>query len=405
MHNIDRKHLGSVPSVLVIQETSMHTGREKVRGILEYAKLYGPWKLHLVHGRASEDRPTTESDFDAFDGVIVGQMTLGLDAFLAGLRKPLVHMDPLGDVVCSEGHEGGGSAIRGNSEGIVQTAVEFLSQRKYTRFAYVGETANRPWSMLRGAMFAERIRREGHDCAVFGRDGLSAGPTDDLALADWLRALEKPVALLAAMDECAHRVISICNAVGIRVPADIAVLGVDNDDLICNGISPTISSIPIQSRSCGFEAAGMLDRMMRNPSIPALSARYGHDPVVVRESTEPQPEMEPIVRAALDFIRVNACGRIAIADIVAHVHASRRLVETRFRNVFGHTLLDEIQAVRLERTASLLRGTDLSVEHICGQCGYVDVRHLGKLFRDRFGMSMRAYRLGAHKPDVGEPRA
>ena len=379
---------------MVIQETSVQPGRDKLRGIFNYAHLYGPWHLHLVHGRSGEQKPATAADWSGYDGIIAGQMMLDLAGLLKRTRVPIVLIDPLDEVLKPGSPFSKCSCTLDDSESVGRAGAGYFLARGYRDFAFVGDHLSRNWSVGRGEGFKKRIAEAGFECRLYPSARSSADWGDDeKRLAAWLDGLPKPTALMAAMDSRAHQVIDVCAETGLRVPQDIAVLGVDDDELVCNGSIPTLSSIRRDTEICGFMAAQMLDRRMRRETRRREIKRYGVKEIVTRDSTQPQAApSDPVVRNAREFIRINAGAGIGVPDIVRHLNVSRRLAETRFRAALGHSLLDEIQNARLKRVVRLLRETDLPLTEVCTRCGYSTDVHLRRIFKARFGCSMRDHR-------------
>ena len=388
------KILDHIPHVMVIQETSVQPGRDKLQGIFNYARLYGPWHLHLVHGRAGEQRPELFTDWAFYDGIIVGQMMFGLVDALQRARKPTILMDPLDDMMQRGSPFATFSCTLDDSDSVGKTGADYFIERGYRHFAYVGKFLNRNWSVRRGEHFAKRIREAGFDCHLYRvPETPCEGRVEEKIIIEWLCALPNPVALLAAMDSRAHQVIELCAESGLRVPQDLAVLGIDDDELLCNGSIPTLSSIRRDTELCGFQAANMLDRLMRRGTRKREVFLYGVREIVTRDSTRKHTvPIDPIVHKAREFIRINAGTGIGVPDIIKHLHVSRRLAETRFRRVCGHSLLDEIQNARLERVERLLKETNLPLSEVCIGGGYSTDVHLRRIFKRRFGCSMRDYR-------------
>jgi LacI family transcriptional regulator len=387
------KMLKHIPRVLVIQETSVQPGRDKLQGIFNYARLYGPWNIHLIHGRFGEQRPKTIDDLRGFDGVIVGQMMLELEKALGQARRPTVLMDPLDEALRPGSPFARLSFTHDDSDQVGKAGAEYFLARGHTRFAYVGDALNRNWSVRRGKSYRRKIAEAGYACETYPASSRPDYDDDARLLAEWLLSLPKPCALLAAMDTRACQVIELCEAGGIRVPQDVAVLGVDNDELLCNGTTPTLSSIQRDTLACGLMAAQMLDRLMRGVTRRREVLRYGVREIITRDSTQAQlVAADPIAQRAREFIRINAGTPLGVPDVVRHLGASRRLAEMRFRAASGHTLHDEIQSARLERVERLLRETALSLTEICTRCGYGTDVHLRRVFKRRFGCSMREYR-------------
>jgi LacI family transcriptional regulator len=387
------KALAHIPRVMVIQETSVQPGRDKLQGIFNYARLYGPWHLHLVHGRSGESRPTAATDWKDYDGIIAGQMMFDLARVLRQAHAPIVLIDPLEEALKPGTPFSRLSCTLDDSEQVGRAGADYFLGRGYRHYAYVGEPLNRNWSLLRGESFRVRIEEAGAACSVFAVNTSNSEERDAELLADWLRTLPKPVAVLAAMDSRAHQVVDVCAESGLRVPHEVAVLGIDNDELLCTGSTPTLSSIRRDTVACGFMAAQMLDRLMRKETRKRQVMRYGVSEIVTRDSTQPQATpTDPLAQRAREFIRINAGTPIGVPDVIRHLRVSRRLAETRFRAATGRSLLDEMQHARLERVERLLRETDLPLTEVCTRCGYRTDVHLRRLFKRRFGCSMRDYR-------------
>jgi LacI family transcriptional regulator len=392
--------LTHIPRVLVIQETSVQPGRDKLKGIFNYAHLYGPWHLHLVHGRSGEQMPTA-AEWAKCDGIIAGQMMLDLMNALKRAHTPTVLIDPLDEALKPGSPLSKLSRTLDDSANVGRSGADYFLERGYRNFAYVGESLNRNWSERRGESFRQRVAEAGFGCRLYPLSAEASQPdrsgNDESRLGAWLQALPKPVAVLAAMDSRAREVIDVCAEAGLRVPQDVAVLGVDDDELLCNGSTPTLSSIRRDTVACGFMAAQMLDRLMRQETRRRETFLYGVKQIVTRESTRPDLlASDPVVQRAREFIRINAGAGIGVPDIVRHLNVSRRLAETRFRAACGHSLLDEIQSVRLDRVERLLRETDLPLTEVCTRCGYSTDVHLRRIFKRRFGCSMRDFRASSN---------
>jgi LacI family transcriptional regulator len=382
---------------MVIQETSTQPGRDKLRGIFRYVHLYGPWHVNLVQGRMGELRPETTADWNKYDGIIAGQMMLAMATSLATIKTPVVLMDPLDEALDSDSPFSKFSCTLDDSRQVGAAGADYLLERGHKTFAYVGEQLNRNWSVLRGQSFCQRIKKAGCECHTYSPiTDINKPDADENCLIAWLKALPKPIAVMAAMDTRGHQIIDLCTDSGIRVPEDIAVLGIDNDELICNGSSPSLSSIRRDTDNCGFAAAEMLDQLIKKKTRKRKIVRYGACEVVTRDSSRRETHpANPVAAMAREFIRINIGEGIGVPDIVKHLNVSRRLAEMRFRSAYGHSLLDEIQSVRLDRVEKLLKETDLPLTEVCTRCGYQTDVHLRRIFKKHFGCSMRDYRQGA----------
>jgi len=383
------------PRVVVILETCVQPDREKLDGIFKYVRFYGPWHLHIIQNRVGEQRLAHFETWQA-DGVIVGQSLLDMEDTLARTKLPLVLIDPLQRHLLPGSPFSRRSYVQNDSVSVGTAAADYFMGQGFTRFAYVGEVLDRLWSQGRGQGFADRLRKAGFDCHTYvppSDDEIRDWAIEQTRLARWLSALPKPVALFAAMDIRARQVLDTCLVSGIKVPEDVAILGVDNDEQLCLGSFPTLSSIGCDMTLCGFMAAQLLDEQMRGKRKRRTVLTYGVRRIAERQSTHAVPLVQDrLVVRALEFIRLNACEGIGVGDVVAYLKVSRRLAELRFRKVCGRSILDEIQTVRLERVQRLVSETDFSIREITDRSGYQTEDHLRRIFKRHFGTTMRAYR-------------
>ena len=386
--------LNKMPQVAVLLPTSVKVCRDMRRGILQYVHRHGPWGLHILEGRQGEQKLVRMKEWGC-TGIIGRLYTPELVEVALQADVPLIIMDPK-DEFQRKGHPlSRCSIVRSDTAAIGRMAAEYYLSRKFANYAYVGEIHGLGWSVTRGEAFAETIRKAGFACHIYGT--LPKAEEEDAGLerarlCAWLLELPKPVALLAAMDNRGRQVMDACAWSGIAVPRDAAVLGVDNDDDLCETTTPPMSSILLDAERACYEAAHLLDGLMRHITRKRHVITYGPAHVVSRRSTDTTQITDGVVVRALEFIAVNACSGIGVPDVVRHVRTSRRLAEIRFRRVLGHTVLEEILRVRLERVCTLLKETNLPIGEIARMCGSDSESHLGTLFRRRFACTMRDFR-------------
>lgn len=383
----------SIPQVAVLLPTSMKVCRDMRRGVLQYAYRHGPWGLHIIEGREGEQKLIRMREWGC-TGVIGRLYTPELAQAALAARVPLVVMEP-GGRMPHPNPTARYSSVRCDTAAVGRTAAEYFLERKFTQFAYVGEVHGVEWSVSRGEGFAEAVRAAGFECHQYGT--LPMAEQEDAALerdrlCAWLLALPKPIALLAAMDNRGRQVLDACARAGIQVPAEMAVLSVDNDEDLCETTLPPMSSILLDAERASYEGAHLLDMLMRRAIRKKQVLMYGPARVVSRRSTDAMQLADGMVIRALEFIALNACSGIGVPDVARHVSASRRLIEIRFRDSLGKTILEEIQRVRLERVCMLLRETNRQIGEIVRFCGFDSESHVSSLFRRRFGCSMRDYR-------------
>ena len=212
-------------------------------------------------------------------------------------------------------------------------------------------------------------------------------------LGPWVASLPRPCGIFAANDKVASRVLNACELEGIKVPESIAVVGVDDDEMICENAEPTLSSVRPDFEGGGFLAAELLDKVMKRPNRRPERLKYGSKKIVRRNSTRMFKRHDEAVRDAVEWVRLNACKGIAPADVIARIGGSRRSAEMRFRDFSGRSIGEEITAVRLERAKELLSMPLVPIDSIYAECGYADPTSLRKAFRKVFSQSPREWRL------------
>jgi len=392
-----RQYLSAPPQVALLFETNEQAHRDILRGVLRYEQIHGPWSLHVAEGRAGEQRLPALKGWNGSGMIGVIQNRAYAEAVLAA-DVPAVLIDPLDAVQLPDGLLQRHSVFASDLRAIGELAADYYLERGFTYFGFVGEIHDINWSRERGAAFAARVHAVGHQCEMYGP--LTAHERQDWSLerqrlCTWLTALPKPAAVFVAMDVRGRQVLDACRMAGLRVPHEVAVLAVDNDELICGSTMPPLSSIALDTDRMGFEAARLLDQLMRRARgrRPRRVERvFPPLKVVTRRSTETIPIADPVVARALEYIWLNAQNPVGVPEIVQHSGVSRRSLEMRFRACVGVTLQDELQRTRLKRVRALLAETNHSVRAIAHACGFTSASYLGKVFRRTFGMTMTQYR-------------
>lgn len=389
------RNLSSMPRVALLFETNEQAHRDILRGVLRYERIHGPWSLHVAEGRAGEQRLLALKKWGG-SGIIGVIQNEAYARAVAGADVPAVLIDPLDETLLPSGLLARHHVFASDLRAIGELAAEHFLERRFVNFAFVGEIHDINWSRERGDAFAARVRLEGLACHRYG--ALSARERKDWALererlGAWLKALPKPVAVFAAMDVRGRQVLDACLSVGLDVPHEVAVLAVDNDELICESTTPPLSSIALDAERMGYEAAEVLDSAMRTGRRHARVTRtFPPLHVVVRRSTEAMKIGDPVVAAALEFIWLNAQNPIGVPDVVSHTGVSRRLLELRFRRALSGTIQEELQRTRLKRVRALLAESNLSVTAIAKAAGFTSKSYLGKVFRRVYHTTMTRYR-------------
>jgi LacI family transcriptional regulator len=379
--------LQKTPKVALYLATNEKAGRDKLRGILRYVRLHTPWNIHLIENRIGEQQMGDLRKWGA-TGVIVARMPESVGA-LARSRIPTVVLD---SPALYRERLPRASYVMSDSAAIGQAAAEAFLKQGFKHFAYVADTVDWDWSVQRGRVFGERVQAAGGTYAVY--DGLSDRERNDWSLDQkrltrWLLGLPRPIAILAVRDGRARQVLETCQLAGLRVPGDVALMGVDNEEVLCENISPTLSSIQPDFEEGGYRAADLLEQLMRRNVCAPQTYQYGVRQIVLRESSRLATVADRRLLHGLEFIRLNACEGIGVPDVVAHLKVSRRLAELRFRQTCGRSILDEIQSVRLERVRRLVTETDYPVSEITDRSGFQTDDHLRRMFKRAYGVSMQ----------------
>lgn len=271
---------------------------------------------------------------------------------------------------------------------IGRLAADYFVERHYRNFGYLG-FEDRIYSRLRRDGFAQRLRESGLDCVAF------AWPRNEdieRQLAQWLRGMPQPLAVLVVGDERALRVIEACKEIGLAVPDGVAVLSGTNDEQVCAMSRPTLSAVQHPAERIGQEAARLLDRWIEGepPTERVLLIPPTH--VVERESTNAEAIADREVAAALGFIRQHAHEAIGVEQVVAVAGTGRRNLERKFAALLDRSIYGHIMATRLNRAKLLLQTTDLGLEAIARGSGFAGPQHFCDVFKRKLGLTPGEYR-------------
>ena len=384
------KLLTKIPHVLVEFPAGLKSCRDKLQGILHYAQLNGPWDLQvLLEGDPYTTKPGSFKNWKP-DGRIIGcpdGKPLGGEV---SKKTSVVAIDVPGKL-CAHA-----SCVNHDSEKIAESIADYYLQQKFEHFAYIGSETRPYWSLIRAQAFERAVRSAGFACSTYAQNAKqkkSDWSLEEKQMQQWLLELPKPCGIMVAFDFKARQVLSCCTRCGIHVPNEVAIIGVDNDEALCENTTPTLSSVLPDFEGGGYMAAELLDQLMRRTQRKPVTLTYGVKRVVHRQSSLHTSRPNWIALKTKEFIRLNACMEISVDDVAKHLNISRRLAELRFREACGYSILTEIQNQRLERVCSLLKETHLPIGVIGERCGYPTETHLKVLFKKRFGKTMREYRV------------
>jgi LacI family transcriptional regulator len=365
------------------------------QGLYREAVLRGAWRVAAEHGwrvRGSDPRYTTLAHIRAWrtEGILT---TLWGDEFVGNILSlglPLVDVYDWVDVP-------GVHRVGIDDCAVGKMAGDFLLSRRLRSFAFVGELtytfARQRFEGFRSTLEAGGYGCQGYHGAVHMSSwNLSDGSTlTEGPLAEFLRGLDRPAGLLAVNDDVALQVLDAAKVSGLRIPDDIAILGVDDDALLCSLATPPISSIATDPHRVGVQASHVLHRLMTGVACPAITLLPPIG-VIERQSTDMLAVEDPDVAAAIRWLRDNVGRPIKVQDVLRHVPLSRRSLEIKFARHIGRSPHEELTRLRVERAKTLLAQTDLPIGTVALRSGFQHAGRLATVFQEITGLTPTAYR-------------
>ncbi len=390
MKQSSRRRTKGIPHVALISETSTAYGRAIIRGATKYIREAGPWTVYIEQRSLQDSAPPWLSNWDG-DGIIsrastprsarailgAGIPTVDINDQVRGLRLPQIHSD---------------------HAAIARLAAEHLLDRGFHHFAYFGFPVFE-WSVRRLDAFAECVRAAGgefheNECTrrVSWGHQQSSWEGEVEGAARWIKRLPKPLGVLAGNDPRGIQLLDACRRAGVAVPEEVAVVGVDNDELVCELAYPPLSSVIPDAFRIGYEAAALLDRLMKGEAAPAPMQTIPPQGLAIRQSSDVTAIDDPRLADAMRFIREHACDGIGVDEVLDHLAVSRSVLQRLFRKHFDRTILDTITGVRIARVKQLLTETDLPLAAIAGRAGFTYMEYLSNTFRRQTGWSPSEFR-------------
>lgn len=364
-------------TILYFPSTGKVAVRQKLEGVYAGGREYG-WNVQVVEPGLSERKARELVRFWEPDGAIVecgSEQNHFNPAIFA--RTPVVFLDRNPKTLTTSAF-----CVTHDSKATARMATRELLSLKLSSFAYVPWPERRFWSEEREAGFADALRLNAIGYSCFnGKAKSSDVYALQKELGTWLKKLPKPVGIFAANDFMATQVAAAANRTGQKIPEDIALVGVDNDELLCENTKPTLSSVMPDFRAAGEKAAAMLARIMANPKCRPQPETFGPLQLVRRSSTSRSKRIDRDVLAALDLIRREACNGLKARDVLAAFPCTRRMAEIRFRTATGKSTLEAIQEVRRAKAEELLKNPARDRNAIANLCGYSSANALSNFLR------------------------
>ena len=385
--------------ILVNVDLGQKAARDLLGGVLRYAALHPSWDVRIHRGHPMNKIPMSSTNWCP-DGIITDR-ALG--------RAQVKRMQQLGlkGIIALRDDESSYPSVRGvglrhvgcDNARIGEEGARFLMAKKLRHFAYVPANVKDASLDCRQNAFVDTLMAAGFTPCIYRSPRTRQNSSDDLVR--WIADLPKPCGVMAAFDQRAKNVLDACRTAQIDVPAQILVLGVDDEEYICENTLPSLSSILPDFNGGGFRAAEALQQIIdadcgANCSQPSASLLYGVRQIVERASTADVSGTARSVALACEFMRRNAADPIGIDDIATAAGTSRRLLEKHFRAVMNTTAAHELQRIRLELVKKQLEETDIPLERVGEKCGINAAAHLKRLFKRTFGMTMSSFRASHH---------
>lgn len=389
--------------ILVILPTSNFLHRQILEGILGYARENGPWQFHLVTGDDFEQGVQATERWGA-NGIIALVREYSQVKQLLVRKLPTVLLNP---PVPSGGRrkvvpQKRTVFVNRNQEGVGKTAAEYFLDRGYKSFAFIGSAKPAVWSTRRLDGYKSRIEQSGGTLAVYkqpNEDEQHDFVKDAKRMKKWLAALPAQTAVFCARDRRAQQVLGVCLDAGIAVPQTLAVLGSDDDALLCEATTPSLSSISLDGKHTGMMCARILNELMHGKKHhPFVDLAYPR--VVSRLSTDTTAIKDSILAKALQEINENISQPVSIGELAKNLGFSKRTLEMKALKILGCTFRDEVNRIRLNEAVRLLSNTDLSVQEIALKCGFCCASHLGTRMKQAFGYPPSTFRYANHVSPV-----
>lgn len=375
-------------TVLFFKSSELSSCRKKLAGVTAVARKLG-WNVQAVEPVRSEATARQLIDLWAPDGCIVscGAKTNSFPSSVFD-NIPLVFIDRPQETLAKDD-----SCVYHDSTATANAAARELLSLNLRHYAYANWSVPLVWNEERRNAFSAVMRQHGQKVSYFeSKLPVSSSKGLPQALAEWLRTLPKPVGILAAADLLSAKIITAARIAGLSVPEEIAVIGIDNDEELCESFVPSLSSVEPDFFRSGVMAAEILNDLVSQHARRPIRTTYPPLRIVRRKSTMRFEKTDKAVSDALELIRREACNGLAARDVFRLFPCSRRMAELRFRAATGRSVLEEIRAVRLTKAKDLLSGPPMKLEAVANFCGYKSAVAFSIFFKAETGQTPADWR-------------
>jgi LacI family transcriptional regulator len=382
--------------IMLLIENSRAFGRNLLRGISRYVRLHGPWEIYRV--------PPFYRDPYGKETALAMIHEWGADGLILRENQGFKDKIPQGipTVISSESEEyipGCGHVI-GEHEDIGKMGAEHLLQLGFKNFAYCG-FEDIYWSRMRHRGFCKTIENAGFNANLYKQPPIAASllwEKEQQCIVDWLKTLPPSTGLMACADERSEQVLQACKSAGRKVPDDIAIIGADDDEMICDFCYPALSSIAFNTQQVGFEAAELLEKMIRS-DVQQDQRKVILKPTRVhpRQSTNIMAVEDPAIARALKFILNNCDQSLSVDTVAGEAAVSRRMLERKFKRSLGISVYKQIVIARTEKVIQLLIETELSVSQIADRLSFTNHQQIARYFQQHKGITPTQFRKQARQ--------
>lgn len=375
------------PQVALLVDTATDWGRRMIRGIARYAQQQGRWHLWLE--QRCQHAPGRLPPGWRGDGVIARVADRAMARHLAASAGIVVNVS----AARIKGVDF--PTVTADLRAAARLAVDHLLDQGFRHFGYFAPRGL-SYVEIHYESFVQTLAEAGHRCSLFtarrGRSPSAAWNRRQRDLERWLTELPKPVAVLTWTSDRGREVLNACHALGLPVPEQVAVLGGDEDTLLCETCNPPLSGVALTSERIGYEAAALLDRLWKGQAAPIDPILIEPTRVVVRQSTDTLAIDDQDLAKAIAFIRSRTGSPIQVSDVLRAIPVSRSWLERRFQQTLGRSPAEEIRRVHVERAKQLLAESDMPVPDVAAASGFRSREYLACAFKKATGLTPREFR-------------
>ena len=386
-----------IRKILLLVEKSRAAGSQFIKGFSRYANIYGPWQiyslppLYLTKSTIHLSRQTYINWLAQIKKLYLDAVVLRDIYSYDDFQKMGIPILVFREIVkqIPKAH-----SLSTDSRKISSLASKYFLARGYKNFMFCGFSGI-PWSEERNEYFIREIEKEGLKVHSFNFSEYNRTIFFDKELnklSELIKSLPKPLAVFSCNDDCSQKVLEACRNANSRIPEDAAILGVDNDELICNLANPSLSSIVLNFEKAGFEAAEILDLALNGKLKKFKKIVVEPTEIATRASTDIIAIDSSDVKEAIKFIRTHSDQNITVSDVISATSVSRRVLEKLFAKELNISIHSLIKQARVSMICKMLTETNMTIKEIAYKLNFTDTNHISRYFKSEKGITLTDYR-------------